>query len=458
MSDFKKRYVRALTDYVQSGSESCASYISTLLPYSTNMLPEQLTALHEDCMRVLIANVESTDALTYYHRSFVFLIELMVSCRQQSDVPPPSDALLNELREMLLSSQISFQNVKNKYENVLQYMDSGIAMFDRDGYISFANIKFSQIVGAPRKTLLGQDMRGLLKNRLLTIGIKRLFLRIYHEMYKLRAPFKEIIDEKGRHLLVTAMYGEEFDGDMLISVKDVTEFRRIEQSAYQNDKLAMLGKISASIAHEIRNPLTSIRGFIQLLRPDLAALGKEEYARIILQEIDRANDIIYEFLSSSKPTAPIKEKVQVASLVREISLLYESEALLNGCVIERSPIDPGIMIAVDVKQIKQVLLNIVKNAVEELKRPDSAEHGRIRITAGLKDGQVFIAIADNGRGIDPAVQARLFDPFVSTKSEGTGLGLAVCYRIVKNHGGTIQVDSRVQQGTTFIIHLPHPDA
>ena len=105
---------------------------------------------------------------------------------------------------------------------------------------------------------------------------------------------------------MTVTYGDQMDGDFLFSVKDVSDYKQIEQTAYQNDKLAMLGRISASIAHEIRNPLTAIRGFIQLLRPHLLQLGKDEYARIILTEIDRANDIIYEFLNSSKPSAPQK--------------------------------------------------------------------------------------------------------------------------------------------------------
>ncbi|TBL70557.1 ATP-binding protein [Paenibacillus thalictri] len=454
MLDVKKQYVRALTDYVvQSGSDDSYPYTSSLKDYLQDMLPEELTALHEECMRILIANVDSTDALSYYHRSFVFLIELMDMCRK-SKVSDSGNDLLNELREMLRSTQISFRNVKNKYENVLQHMDSGIALFDNEGFISFVNIKFSQMIGAPRKSLLAQDIRGLLKNRQLKPSTRRLIGRLFQEMIYYRTPFKELIDENGRHLLITVTYGDEFDGDTLISVKDVTEFRRIEQSAYYNDKLAMLGKIAAAIAHEIRNPLTSIRGFIQLLRPDLAQLGKEEYAKIILQEINRANEIINEFLNSSKPTAPVKENIQVAALVKEVSLLYESEALLNGCMIESGGINPDIFISIDVKQIKQVLLNIVKNAMEALKTRSRDQQGFIRITAYLNDGKVSIMISDNGEGVEPGVLSRLFDPFFSTKAEGTGLGLSVSYRIIKNHGGTIQVESKLHEGTTFIVHLP----
>lgn len=150
------------------------------------------------------------------------------------------------------------------------------------------------------------------------------------------------------------------DGDFLLSVKDVSDFKRIEQTAYQNDKLAMLGKISAAIAHEIRNPLTAIRGFIQLLRPHLVELGKDEYARIILTEIDRANDIIHEFLNSSKPSAPQKSTVSVSSLLKEVVLLTESEAVMKGCQMMLHAPEEELLVSIDVKQIKQVLLNIIK--------------------------------------------------------------------------------------------------
>ncbi|GJM70707.1 hypothetical protein HMSSN036_29230 [Paenibacillus macerans] len=189
---------------------------------------------------------------------------------------------------------------------------------------------------------------------------KRKILRIYRETIFHRKKYHEFIDEYGRHWLITVTYGDQMDGDFLLSVKDVSDFKRIEQTAYQNDKLAMLGKISAAIAHEIRNPLTAIRGFIQLLRPHLVELGKDEYARIILTEIDRANDIIHEFLNSSKPSAPQKSTVSVSSLLKEVVLLTESEAVMKGCQMMLHAPEEELLVSIDVKQIKQVLLNIIK--------------------------------------------------------------------------------------------------
>ncbi|KIL38893.1 histidine kinase [Gordoniibacillus kamchatkensis] len=453
MPDIRTMYLNALTKYVQSAGDDSMAYTSELGPVIAGLLPEDLIALHEESMQVLIRSVSLERALQYYHKSFVFLIELIVFTRMRRQTGHEED-LLSDLRQMLIKTEHSFKQIKSKYENVLQHMDSGIALFDQEGYLSFANLKLSQIIGIPRKTLLGRDFISLLRAPGIDREQRKMFIRLYRELVEYRVPFKEMTSGNGRHFLVSAKYDEELEGDILISVKDVTEFKKIEQSAYHNDKLAMLGKIAAAIAHEIRNPLTSIRGFIQLLLPELQKLGRGEYGRIILDEIDRANEIIYEFLNSSKPSAPDKRKVRVAELLHEVTLLFQSEALLKGCQIDVDPIDDDIIISVDTKQIKQVFLNIIKNAVEVIGESQPERGGRVHIRVQRSNDSVWISFRDNGRGMDAKTLSRLFDPFFTTKSEGTGLGLSVCYRIIKNHGGTIQVDSELSVGTTFRVQLP----
>lgn len=453
MSDLRSLYLEALTHYVQNGNGDSMRFTSTLGPIVSSLLPEDMIALHEESMQILVQNVSLEQALQYYHKSFVFLIELIVFTRMRL-LTGQDDSLLTELRQMLIKTEHSFRSIKSKYENVLQHMDSGIALFDQEGFLTFANLKLSQIIGVPRKKLLGRDVQSLMRIRGLSRERKKMIARLYRELVLYRVPFKEVLDEKGRHYLVTAKYDEELEGDILISVKDVTEFKKIEQSAYHNDKLAMLGKIAAAIAHEIRNPLTSIRGFIQLLLPELKKLGREEYGRIILDEIDRANEIIYEFLNSSKPSAPVKMEVRIADLIHEATLLFGSEALLKGCQIEVEPIDESLVVSVDTKQIKQVFLNLIKNAMEVIQEGNGDRPGWVRIGTISKGDSVWISFEDNGKGMDAKTLSRLFDPFFTTKSEGTGLGLSVCYRIIRNHGGAIHVESEQNVGTTFRIQLP----
>lgn len=371
--------------------------------------------------------------------------------------------MLSQIRESELQAIRSFhssQLIRNKYENILENLDSGIILFDSEGVLAFVNVQMAKLLGVPRKSLTGCTLTQLLRHKHLSRFKKKKILRIFRETVFHRKRYHELVDEYGRSWLITMTYGDQMEGDFLISVKDVSDFKRIEQTAYQNDKLAMLGKISASIAHEIRNPLTSIRGFIQLLRPHLVNLGKEEYARIILTEIDRANDIIYEFLNSSKPSAPETKVVAVSSLLKEVVLLTESEALMKGCQINLHTEEmPPAFISVDVKQIKQVILNIIKNALDAINEQHVENFtGIIDISARDNGKNISICISDNGAGMDQNTLNHLFNPFFTTKESGTGLGLSVSYSIIRNHGGSIAVDSEIGEGTEFVITFPKLEA
>ncbi|QHW33300.1 PAS domain-containing protein [Paenibacillus rhizovicinus] len=454
MQAIRMRYFPALAEYMRSGSEASLFEATEIGKMLENIHPEDIIAVHEESMQMLVANVDSEEALRLYSRSFIFLIDLMVAFRFRIQPEQSSEQRFSEMSEMLIRSQRSVMMVKNKYENVLQHMDSGIAIFDGDGMLSFVNVQMAKLLDIPRKTLIGCNLINILTHSKLSKSTKRIILRLYKETFLRRSRYLEFVDANGRTLLVTVTYGDELEGDYLFSVKDVTEYKQIEQSAYQNDKLAMLGKIAASIAHEIRNPLTSIRGFIQLLRPHLTQLGKEEYSRIILTEIDRANDIIYEFLNSSKPSAPMKQKVRINGLLKEVILLSDSEALMKGCQIQFETYDEDISVSIDVKQVKQVVLNIVRNAMDAIGDLEDERSGRIDIITRREGRDAEITIRDNGNGMDHVTKSKLFDPFYTTKAAGTGLGLSVSYRIVRNHGGKIRVASNTGEGTEFKIYLP----
>ncbi|GKU75899.1 ATP-binding protein [Paenibacillus sp. L3-i20] len=461
MQAIRKRYFPALAEYIRGGKEASLIQANELGKQLYGLNYEEIIAVHEECIQALAANVETKDAIQLYHRSFVFLMELMVASRFKLEVDAageivelPVDRKITEIREKIVRSSRSFEEEKNKYENILQHLDSGIALFDSDGFLLFINVQMAKVLDIPRKTLAGRNIKQILLHRKLNIQTRRTILRLYREIFLKRNRYYEFQHKDGKHLLATVTYGDQLDGDFLFSVKDVSEYKQIEQSAMQNDKLAMLGKIAAAIAHEIRNPLTSIRGFIQLLRPYLLEVGKEEYARIILTEIDRANDIIYEFLNSSKPSAPMKQSTSIEHLIREVVMLTESEALLRNCEISMESYHSKALVSIDIKQVKQVILNIVKNSLDAVEEVQSERRGRIDIVLTVNGQYAEVLIKDNGKGIDKTTMGKLFDPFFTTKQEGTGLGLSVSYRIIRNHGGTIRVDSEVGSGTKFIIYLP----
>lgn len=229
---------------------------------------------------------------------------------------------------------------------------------------------------------------------------------------------------------------------------------QMQQSVIKHDNLATVGKLAASIAHEIRNPLTSVRGFVQLLRPHLLEIGKEHYADVAISELDRANDIIYEFLNTSKPSKPSLEQVSIVAVIEEVMLLSQSESLLNDCHFEYRRPDKDVFLMIDVKQFKQVLLNLINNAMDAIKESGKRKTGIIKIDIQHLHTKVEIHISDNGSGIEQERINKIFAPFYTTKETGTGVGLAVCKRIIEEHNGKIEAHSQVGRGTTFKITLP----
>ncbi|MFC4304945.1 ATP-binding protein [Cohnella boryungensis] len=456
MNGWRTRYFPILAEFVRNDGHIAGSETKELWNGLVGVPAAAILKHHEESVKFLLSYAEPEDRMAIVHRSLLFITDLLISLRSPEAAAAREEADAQRLlyeASAIHSGQME-EAPPSKFETVLQYMDSGVALFDAAGNLRFVNMQMSKLLQAPRRSLIGSNLRQLFFHENLKLSIRKYILRVYKSMVFYRRYHEEFQDASGRHLLVSISQPDELDGDYLVSVKDVSEYKQIEQAAFQNDKLAMLGKIAAAIAHEIRNPLTSIRGFIQLLNPYLAQVGKQEYGRIILSEIDRANEIIYEFLNSSKPSAPLKQKVLVDLLLKETILLSESEALMRGCEIQYEIFDPDLAIAVDVKQIKQVLLNIIKNAMDAIQDVPGEHRGRIAIQARREGTYALMVIQDNGKGMEKTTLNRLFDPFFTTKEAGTGLGLSVSYRIICNHGGTIQVESQMNEGTEFMIYLP----
>lgn len=259
--------------------------------------------------------------------------------------------------------------------------------------------------------------------------------------------FKNIADRVEKKLL-------QFNLELLEKKKYFEKTaREIHESSLASDYMANVGQLAAGIAHEIRNPLTTVKGFIQLLKPYLHDIGKEQYAEIALEEINRANDIIYEFLNAAKPQENKKTAISLNKLIKEMTILFESEAHLQNINLSIQTSDAHPAVYGDSKQIKQVLVNILKNALEALqngKIPD----GRILIAAETNGKKACITVEDNGPGMTQKTIDQLFVPFYTTKENGTGIGLSICKKIIEEHGGSIIICSHPGEGTIFKIELP----
>ncbi|WP_141432348.1 ATP-binding protein [Bacillus sp. 03113] len=234
--------------------------------------------------------------------------------------------------------------------------------------------------------------------------------------------------------------------------------RESREFSLNKDYEANIEKLAAGIAHEIRNPLTTIKGFLQLLAPTLKEVGKETYGEIALDEINRANEIISEFLNSSRPLKNKEEITQINQQINELTMLYESEAKLRNIKILTCLSKENLRVYIDQKQLKQVLVNMMRNAIEAIEGDPNRINGIIEISTYRRMNSTIICIKDNGCGISNEVVQKLFMPFYTTKKEGTGIGLSICKKIIQNHGGDISIQSKKGEGTKICIQLPlHAD-
>lgn len=252
-------------------------------------------------------------------------------------------------------------------------------------------------------------------------------------------------------LLHSSYYAKE---GAYIIFKDITNLRSLETQVQRSDRLAMIGQIAAGAAHEIRNPLTAIRGFLQMFRKTMIEhnMNKEkEYTDIMLGELDRINHLVGEFLLLSKPKQMSTGWIGIDSVLRDIMPVIASEALLHNVTVNWDDQMELPRVLADAEMLKQVFLNLCKNGIEAM-----SEGGVLTVRGSVLQGKsprLVIEIEDTGPGIPPQLVHKIFDPFVTTKQNGTGLGLSVCQRILHDFGGTISAATR-EHGALFTLMLP----
>lgn len=236
----------------------------------------------------------------------------------------------------------------------------------------------------------------------------------------------------------------EVTGAMLI-IQDITELEMLRSELDNVDRLSLVGQMAASITHEVRNPMAVVRGFLQLMQeksPD----SLDHYYRIVLEELDRANSIINDFLSLAQDRIAEKEESQLHDIIHELSPLLWADANLRGQSIELM-LDHNVpKLHLNPKEIKQVVLNLARNGMEAMN-----EKGVLTLETRIVDDKVELCVRDTGPGLPRVKKEKLFEPFYTTKAKGTGLGLSMCLSIVERHNGTITVESEEGQGTTFKV-------
>ncbi|HFJ9451253.1 PAS domain-containing sensor histidine kinase [Bacillus tropicus] len=235
---------------------------------------------------------------------------------------------------------------------------------------------------------------------------------------------------------------------IMIIVRDITERKKTEELLNKSDTLAAIGQLAAGVAHEVRNPLTVIKGFIQLFQ--INKEDQEKYFNLMLSEIERIEAILQEFLSIAKTDEISTEKKNIYQIFKNVVSLMNTKAIMTNIQVELYADSKDIIIECSENQLKQVFINILQNSIEAM--PDG---GRISIHIKEigKDG-IIISVIDKGIGIPEERIKRLGEPFYSTKEKGTGIGLMLSYKIIESHQGKISIMSEVGVGTTVTIYLP----
>ncbi len=366
--------------------------------------------------------------------------------------------------------------LQSLHQRTVESLMSGLLTTDGAGRVTSCNPEAERITGVPAAEAIGQEVEQVLP------GIGEVIRESTGEApgprSRARIPFR---DTRGalRHLGAAAYVLRDAEGEgsgHVVIFQDVTQVVSMERDLRRSERLAAVGQLSASIAHEIRNPLASISGSIQVLRDRFRAPGAGDdpapLMDIVVRETDRLNRLITDFLHYARPGPRNLEPVRVARAVEEVLEMFEA-ARPPGLALEVE-VEEELAVWADAAQLQQVLWNLVLNASEAM-----GEDGLLRIRAaatgegpppqelagaGRNEAQerkkrwVEVSVEDRGEGIPPETLERVFDPFFTTKKQGSGLGLATVHRIVEDHGGSVRVESRVGEGTAVRVRLPGAEA
>src|SRR5271156_2221761 len=356
--------------------------------------------------------------------------------------------LMSKLRQVdvqLKDASGALENLQALHENIVQSMSGGVITTGLDGRITLVNRAAQQLLEISETELRGRSVADLFQDPLPNFGVNRGNAEVrYVAVNGFRKTFRVLVSA----LNVSAR------GDLgfVYAFDDLTEIRRLEREVRMQDRLAAVGRLAAAIAHEIRNPLTSIAGSVSMLS-DSPALSAEEHhlLQIVIRESDRLNNIITDFLAYSRGKQYRFERVDLIPLLQDTLTLLEHRLTAENAGIElkRSFPKSGAWVLADGDKLKQVFWNFCENAVRAMKKTG----GTLTVAMAERGSDWEMSFADTGPGINPQQTEKIFEPFQSNFEGGTGLGLAIVYQIVQAHEGKVWARSEVGKGTSFVVRL-----
>lgn len=350
---------------------------------------------------------------------------------------------------------------KGLLETILQTIREGLVVVDGSGKVSYANEAVARLLGGDAEAMVGRGLEDAVPS-LDWEGLMGLDPEAWTQMVnreiEVTYPEHRFLEFYVVPLQVVEGAEEGVDG-ALILLRDVTGERARQESTVESKRLEAITLLAAGVAHEIGNPLNSLHIHMQLMERELAGVedgetrdSLRELVEVAHSEINRLDQIIHSFLRALRPSQPQREPVRIETLVRETLRGMEKEIEDRGIWVEFDCPEPVPILSLDKGQMQQAVYNLLRNASQAM-----TDGGLLRVEIGVTDEVAAITIRDSGAGIQPEDLGTVFEPFHTTKSEGTGLGLMIVQRIMRDHGGQIEIETRPGEGTAVTLLLPRDD-
>ena len=352
------------------------------------------------------------------------------------------------------STRASLSRIKAFSDNVVENVPIGLLALDNHGKIAAFNNGAESILQLSARDVIGQEASRIIPAELLD--------EIDHSKTCNDVIEKEIecTTNAGKavplEIAASSLTDEDsvFLGNVLL-FKDLTEVRTLRREVARSQRLASVGRLAAGVAHEIRNPLSSIKGFATYFKeryPDRPE--DQQTANIMIQEVDRLNRVVGQLLEFARPISVKTQRISLQALLKDSIKLIEDRATAKGITVQTQYAAELDSARGDPDRINQILLNLYLNAIDAM---ESGGELSVTLSTVGADSKIYIRISDTGCGISSQHLSKIFDPYFTTKATGTGLGLAIAHNIVEALGGKITVESHAEKGTTFTVALPNSE-